>query len=522
VSKKLQNIGIVSLLTIASRVLGLARDTFSAAVFGLGGLQDAFVTAFSLPNLFRRLLGEGALTAAFVPKLQEELAARQKPGAFALLSNITTWLAAVTFGLVALAMLALSQSQQFAFENHDWHLVAHLSLVLFPYLAFVCVAAVLGAALNVLGRFTEPALSPIWLNVAMIGSLVLAVAQTDASDLARMHWLCAGVLIGGFFQMAVPAWALMREGWRPRLDLRRTAAVNEIAALMAPSLFGVAIYQINIYVSRLIAFSLERSAASALFFANRLMELPIGVFAIAVATVIYPLLARHAVARDFAAMAADYRKGLRLILVINIPAAAGLAVLSEPIVRLLFERGEFSASQTSLMAPLLALFALGMPFFSMTTLTIRSFYALRDTRTPVKIAAISFVINLVLTLALKDQLGARGLVIASTVAIVVQTVMLQYALVRRRPEMAFASLWRSVGQVLLATVVMSAAVAGGWWALPWLGLAIRIADVVALFGLIPVGVAVYAGLLWALRVEGRDDLEALFVRLRGRFGGAKG
>ena len=143
------------------------------------------------------------------------------------------------------------------------------------------------------------------------------------------------------------------------------------------------------------------------------MELPIGVFAIAVATVIYPLLARHAVARDFAAMAADYRKGLRLILVINIPAAAGLAVLSEPIVRLLFERGEFSASQTSLMAPLLALFALGMPFFSMTTLTIRSFYALRDTRTPVKIAATSFVINLVLTLALKDRLtrAASGVVI---------------------------------------------------------------------------------------------------------------
>ena len=519
-SKKLQNIGIVSFLTIVSRVLGLARDTFSAAVFGLGAMQDAFVTAFSLPNLFRRLLGEGALTAAFVPKLQEELQARAKPGAFALLSNVASWLALVTSGLVGLAMLALTVAQNFPFEDSDWRLVAHLSLLLFPYLAFVCVAAVLSAALNVLGRFTEPALSPIWLNLAMIGSLALAVSQTGAADLTRMNWLCAGVLLGGFLQMAVPALALVREGWRPRLDLRRTPAIHDIAALMAPSLFGVAIYQINIYVSRLIAFSLERSAASALFFANRLMELPIGVFAIAVSTVIYPLLAKHAVARDFRAMGEDYRKGLRLIFVINVPAAAGLAVLSEPIVRLLFQRGEFTASQTAMMAPLLALFAIGMPFFSMTTLTVRACYALRDVVTPVKIAALSFVVNLGLTLVLKDVLGARGLVIASTVAIVVQTILLQRALVRRLPGLAFGDLWRSLGKVVVGTAVMTAMVALGWQGLARSGLAARTADFVALVGLIPLGVAAYGLLLWWLRIEGRDDLRAMVAKVATRLTGA--
>jgi len=517
VSKKLQNIGIVSLLTIASRMLKLVRDTFSAAVFGLGGLQDAFVTAFSLPNLFRRLLGEGALTAALVPKLQEELQARQAAGAFALLSNVATWLAVVTGGLVLVAMLGLSQAYRFQFENSDWYLVAHLSVVLFPYLAFVCVGAAFGGALNVLGRFTEPALSPIWLNLATIGALAIAVASTDATQLNRIHWLCAGVLFGGFLQMTVPALALMRAGWRPRFDLRRTPAMTEIAALMAPSLFGVAIYQINIYVSRLIAFSIERSAASALFFANRLMELPIGVFAIAVATVIYPLLARHAVEGKFAAMGEDYRKGLRLILVINIPAAAGLALLSEPIVRLLFERGEFTAAQTALMAPLLTLFALGMPFFAMTTLTTRAFYALKDIVTPVKLAAISFAINLGLTLALKDILGARGLVIASTVAVLVQTVLLQRALVRRQHGLAFGQLWRSVGKVLLATMVMGLVVGAGWMLLPRAGLGLLATDVTAVFGLIPLGVAVYAGALWALRVEGRDDLAAMLTKLRRRF-----
>jgi putative peptidoglycan lipid II flippase len=519
VSKKLQNIGIVSFLTIVSRVLGLLRDTFSAAVFGLGALQDAFVTAFSLPNLFRRLLGEGALTAAFVPKLQEELQARERPGAFALLSNVASWLAVVTGLLVAVAMLALAVVQKMPLAGGDWPLVAHLSLLLFPYLAFVCVAAVLSAALNVLGRFTEPALSPIWLNFAMIGSLAFAVGRSGASDLARMHWLCAGVLLGGFLQMAVPALALMREGWRPAIDLRRTPAIHDIAALMAPSLFGVAIYQINIYVSRLIAFSLERSAASALFFANRLMELPIGVFAIAVSTVIYPLLAKHAVARDFRAMGEDYRKGLRLIFVINVPAAAGLAVLSEPIVRLLFQRGEFTAGQTAVMAPLLALFALGMPFFSMTTLTVRACYALRDVVTPVKMAAISFVLNLGLTLVLKDVLGARGLVIASTVAIIAQTVLLQRALVRKLPGLAFADLWRSLGKVVAASAVMGGVVALGWRALAGADIGTRATDVAALAGLIPAGVAVYALMLWWLRIEGRAELRAVIAKVGNRLTG---
>lgn len=516
-SRKLKNIGIVSSLTVVSRVLGLVRDTFSAAIFGLGGLQDAFVTAFSLPNLFRRLLGEGALTAAFVPKLQEELHARQKPGAFALLSNVATWLMLVAGVLVMLAMLLLSQARRFPVEDRDWYLVADLSVLLFPYLAFVCVAAVLSAALNVLGRFTEPALSPIWLNLAMIATLVVAVRSAELSDLQRMHWLCAGVLIGGFLQMAVPAWALTREGWRPRFDPARSPAVREIAALMAPALFGVAIYQINIYVSRLIAFSLERSAASALFFSNRLMELPIGVFAIAVSTVVYPLIARHAVERRFAEMAADYRKGLRLILVINVPAAAGLALLSEPIVRLLFQHGEFTADKTRLMAPLLALFAIGMPFFSVTSLTTRAFYAVKDTKAPVKAAAVSFLVNLALTLLLKDAFGAPGLVVASTVAIVVQTWLLQRALTHRLPGMQFGSLWLSLGKVLLGTAFMGAAVAGGWRliAATWPGS--RTADVVAIFGLIPVGVGIYAGALWLLRIEGRDELAALAARLKARF-----
>ncbi len=517
-SKKLKNIGVVSFLTVVSRVLGLVRDMRSAAVFGAEIFQDAFVTAFSLPNLFRRLLGEGALTAAFVPALQQELAARKKDGAFALLSNVASWLVVVTGGLVAVAMLVFSQSRRIAAQDPDWYLVADLSLILFPYLAFVCVAAVLSATLNVLGRFLEPALSPIWLNLAMILSLGVATTSLATTDAQRMHWLCGGVLVGGFLQMAVPAWVLWREGWRPRFDLQRSSAVREIAGLMAPALFGVAIYQINIYVSRLIAFSLERSSATVLFFANRLMELPIGVFAVAVGTVVYPLIARHAAERNWVAMASDYRKGLRMILVITVPAGAGLVILSEPIVRLIFEHGRFTSRDTALMAPLLALFALGMPFFAVVSLTTRAFYAVKDTTTPVKSAVLSFLVNIGLTFALKDRFGAPGLVVASTVAVIVQTIVLQRALAQRVVGMAFGELWQSLGKITLGTAAMSAVVYGGWWALDHAWPESRVKDSIAIFGLIPAGAAIYASLLWLLRIEGRNELAALLAKFRAKFG----
>jgi putative peptidoglycan lipid II flippase len=545
VSKNLKNIGVVSLLTVFSRVLGLIRDQVSAGIFGAGGLNDAFVTAFSLPNLFRRLLGEGSLTAAFVPMLQQELHERGRAGAFDLLSKVVSRLAAVTLGLVALAMFALSRIGplrgwaehadafgpvlRFLFETQDkWDLLADLTMLLFPYLAFVCIAAAFNATLNVLGHFLEPALSPIWLNLAMIGSLAGAGLHFASTPLGEMHWLCAGVLLGGFLQMAVPAVVLMQMGWRPRLDFAPSPQVSEILGLMAPGLFGTGIYQVNILVSRLLAFSLPVSAATTLFYANRLMELPIGVFAIAVSTVVYPLIAQHAVGRRFAEMAADYRKGMRLILVINVPAAVGLAVLSQPIVRLLYRHGNFSPEAAHDMSLLLTLFAVGMPFFSVVNLTVRAFYALKDTATPVRVATVDFVVNVVLSLLLRNWLGAPGLVLASTTAIIVQMILLQRALLRRLPEMTLAPLVPSLGKVLAGAAAMGALVWGGWQlvrgqegVIEIFKVRIQVADLLAVLILIPGGVLAYGMALWFLRIEGRDDLVALAGRWRGKITGRR-
>jgi putative peptidoglycan lipid II flippase len=236
---------------------------------------------------------------------------------------------------------------------------------------------------------------------------------------------------------------------------------------------------------------------------------------------VYPLIARHATEKKFDAMAADFRSGLRLILAINVPAAAGLALLAEPIVRLIYQHGAFTAENTATMVPLLALFVIGMPFFSVVNLTVRAFYAVKDTVTPVRVAAIDFVVNLCLSLLLRRWLGGAGLVIASTTAIVVQAVLLQRALVRKLPGLTFAPLWPSVAKILAATAAMGVVVeAGRRGLIAGLG-AGRATDLAAVAGLIPAGLMVYAGALWVLRIEGREEFAALWKKLRGRFGGAR-
>jgi putative peptidoglycan lipid II flippase len=289
--------------------------------------------------------------------------------------------------------------------------------------------------------------------------------------------------------------------------------VREIAHLMTPGIFGTAIYQINFSVSRLLAFSIDDSSATYLYTVNRLMEFPIGVFAVAVSTVVFPLIAAHAAKRDFGAMAVDFQKGIRLILIINIPAAAGLALLGQPIVRLIYMHGLLTAVDAGRMAVLLGVMVVGLPFFSVVNLMVRAFYAVKDTRTPVRIAIVDFVINLTISLILIRWLGILGIVVASTTSIIAQAILLERALVRKMPQMHFAPLAPSFAKVVAATAAMSAVVAGGWFGVRALGLGPRAADALGVAGLIPVGIGTYGAVLWSLRIEGRADIEAMLARL---------
>ncbi len=512
-SKSLKSIGVISFLTVVSRVLALVRDSLAFAIFGSGWLYSAFLTAFILPNLFRRLLAEGSMTAAFVPTLQEELHANGKEGTFRLLSKVASWLLVVTGALVGLAALLFSQSRLLSGHDEKWYLAADLAVLLFPYLSLISLAAACSAALNVHQHFVEPALSPIWLNLAMIGTLAGAGLHFAHTPLGEVHWLCAGVLLGGFLQMAVPAAVLINMGWRPTFDLGLSPRVREIALLMTPGIFGTAIYQINFSVSRFIAFSLDDSSVTYLYTVNRLMEFPIGVFAVAVSTVVYPLIAAHAVKGDFRSMASDFQKGIRLILIINVPAAVGLALISGPLIRLIYMHGHGTAEDAHRMALLLSLMVIGLPFFSVVNLTVRAFYAVKDTKTPVRVALIDFGINIGVTLLLIHWLGVVGIVVASTTAIIAQTFLLGRALVRRLPEMHLSPLIPSVGKVAGGTALMAIVVAGGLRLLPLLGLQARGTDLVSVAVLVPLAVGAYGLSLWLMRIEGRDDLEAILIRL---------
>lgn len=527
-SKSLKNISVVAGATVVSRVLGLVREMATAAVFGTGALNSAFVSAFTLPNLFRRLLGEGALTAAFVPTLTHELEARQREGAFRLVSKVASWLTLVTLVLVAVAMIAMANADALVRLAEAWGLPAgagrrlllgaDLAVVLFPYMIFVCLAAAFSAACQVLGRFTEPALSPIWLNLAILAALGFG-AWWAWADAARMRLLCAGVLAGGFLQMIVPAAVLWREGWRPAFDLKADERLREIARLMAPTVASSAVYLVNIAMSRLLGLTLNDNATSVLNLATRVMELPIGVFTIAVATVVFPLIARHAARSDWAALTADYHKGLRLVLMINVPAAIGLALLSEPVTRLLFQRGAFGAGDTALMTPVLAVYALGLPFVSYTSLALRGFYSLKDTSTPVRAAVLSFVVNLGLSLLLMRFWGTMGLAVAGNVAVVAQAVYLQTHLGRKRDGFGLGPLLPNLGKIALAGALMGGAVGLGLKALGRTGWPVALQDWAVIGGLIPLAAAVYGALLWMLKIEGRDELQALLARVRGRITG---
>ncbi len=516
VAKHLKHIGVVSALTLVSRVLGLVRDSLTARVIGGDLLASAFFTAFRLPNLFRRLLAEGSLTAAFVPTLQHELRDRGRAGALALLSNVISWLLVTTSAVVVLAMAVYHSDLLLpAQDAGKWRMMADLTVLLFPYLVLVSLAAAFSATLQVMERFTEPALSPIWLNLAMIAALGAAGLGLADTIEGRVRWLCAGALVGGFFQMAVPAAVLVREGWRPRFDLSASPQVRLIAGLMAPGILGTAVYQINQYVTQLLAYHVNDQAASVINYATRLMELPIGVFSIAIATVVYPVLARHAAEGNHDAMAVDYRKGLALILLVNVPAAIGLVTLAEPIVRLLFEGGRFTPQHTAMTVPLLRILAVGMPFLSVVSLTTRAFYAQRDTATPVKVALVNFVLNAGLCFALMGALGAAGLAAAGTTAVVVQAVVLQGALSRRQPGLAFGPLWPALARVTGAAAVMGAVTFGGWRLLASALGPGRLADGLAIFGLIPLAVGVFYLAARTLRAEGLDEITALVTR-RGR------
>ena len=510
--QNLKNIVVVSLSTVGSRVLGLVRDILIFAALGASLWNDAFILAFTLPNLFRRLLGEGALTSAMVPIFSDVLQRAGRSAAFVFFNQVLLRLFLILSGLVVSGMLAFGALAKSGLLSDRWTLGAELAVVLLPYMIFICIAAIVSAGLHILGRFAVAASTPMLLNLAMIGALIAGM-WLDEGQAQIVYWLCGGVLVGGLLQLLLPAWDLARQGWRPRVEQAASSEMSELWRLFLPGLMGAAILQVNILVSRLLAYSLDESAVSVLYLASRLMELPLGIFTVAVATVFFPLLARSVSEGDDHGFASALTQGMRLVVGISLPAGVGLFVLGQPILELLFRWGAFSPQNVSQTIPLIAIYGLGLPFYSAATFATRGLHACKDMKTPVRVAGLCLFVNLISGLVLMQFYGACGLAAGNVLAAIVQSACLWRALSKHRSEVGFSHLRGAFTKVLCAGLGMGLFCFIGHACVLSFELADKLNAAVVVGVFVPSGAALYFGLLYLLKFEELDVLAGMVRRV---------
>lgn len=516
--------GLVGALTLASRLLGLLRDAVFAAYFRQGG-TDAFFVAFTIPNVLRRLLAEGALTVAFIPVLTEcrqrrgEVAARELFAA-TLGAALVIWTAVCLLGIVFAPLVV----QSFAWGFHDdppkLALAVLLTRLTFPYLISVGLVALAMGALNSHGDFAAPALAPAVLNLVIIVVIVVLAPHSAAWGWPPIVTAGIGVLLGGVLQAAVQLPSLRRRGLllRPTLGLRNPEVLR-IGRLMLPSIFGLAVYQLNVILMRQFASFLAEGVISAIYYAQRLIEFPLGIFAVAIATVTIPSFAARASAGEFDRLKRSFNESLRLVLFVMLPASTGLIALALPLTAVLFQRGAFSHALARETASMLVGFAAGLWAAGGVRQTVPVFFALQDTRTPVKISLLSLLVFAGAALVLRGPLGGPGLALAVALSSVFNFVLLLLALRRRLGRLGLRSLGWSMARTSLAaagSAVTAGAVArlGRWEAGSQ---PLRNHGVLLLAVL--VGVLVFLALAALLRCPELQQITAVLRRRRQRAAG---
>ena len=513
-SRLLKSSGAVGAATLISRLLGFVRESVYAGFMAVGPVADAFYFAYSIPNLFRRLLGEGALTAAFIPIFKEQ---EKTAGEKAMWDSACAVLSALILlcgGLVLMVLVLFSGILATLTLGPQTSLILHLMRAMFPYLLFVCVAAVFIGILNARGHFFMPALGAAVLNVVMIGSVFLIAPRFGSQLEHQVFGLALGVLLAGFFQAAFQYPTLRREGFRFRwVNPFGNPTVIRVIRRMAPATLGVAAYQFNVVLTQSIAVHEAGNIVSAFNYAVRLMELPQGVVGVSLATYLLSELSGLAAEQKWADFQLVLREGLLQLLFINTLAMVVLVALAQPMVRLLFEHGKFDAQDTRLTAQALWGLAPGLLAFSLNNIFARAFYALGDTKTPTQISMACLVTNLVLAFFLIPGMHQAGMGLANTLSGVMNTVLLIVALRRKLPLFSF----EGMGKVLICLAVsgcLAGAVAWAWNAFMEQtfgvqGFWVRSSSV---FGAIGVAGTLYMGLcLWGGITPARD-LFRLFQR----------
>jgi putative peptidoglycan lipid II flippase len=496
----------VSALTMLSRLLGLAREQIFAITLGAGIASDAFLAAFRIPNLLRDLFAEGALSTAFVPTYVTTLRRESRAAAYTLANRVMSTLT-IYLGIVAAAAMLFPDPVvrlvATGFSPEKAELCAKLVRIMMPFLPAISLAVVAMGALNAEEKYTAPALASSMFNVvAIIGGLIVwAIGPTPRA--AVMTW-AALTLAGGVAQLAVQLPSLWRTGFRPKLipDLRlRDPGTRRVAALMAPATLGVAAVQVNVVINSTFASLVSDGAISWLSYAFRLMQLPIGVFGVAVGTTSLTHLARDAAREDWAGLQTTLRRGLRMVLFLTVPSTVGLALLGVPIVRLIYQHGRFSAHATVQTANALSGYAVGLVAYAAIKVVAPAFYALGRTRVPLVASLLSVAANLLWNLATFRRFGHVGLALGTSIAALVNVTVLTYAFQRSIHGLLTRDLLVPLFKIVAAAAVMAGAV----WAtmhylevMPGTGTAVF---AVKAFVPIGVGIAVYFGAARALRLD---------------------
>ncbi|MDY0096473.1 MAG: murein biosynthesis integral membrane protein MurJ [Candidatus Vecturithrix sp.] len=486
--------GIVGLSTVVTRVLGFIRDMVIALAFGAGMEADAYFVAFRIPSMLRRLVGEGALTVAFIPVFVEEHQ-QSEERAWALSHTVTTLLALFLIGLslagvVLMPFIVRGLAPGFQEIPEKFELTVYLTRITFPYILFISLAALAMGILNSLHHFLAPALAPIMLNLSLIGSVFFICPHLEQPVVG----LAIGVLVGGITQLAFQIPALTRQGfhYRPSFDYHNPA-VRKIGMLLLPAFFGLAVNQISVFVNTLLASYLPEGSVSYLYFADRVMEFPLGIFGIAIATAVLPTMSLQSAKGAYDELMDTLSFALRLVLFITIPSAVGLIVLRRPIVTFLFERGKFTAIDSEATAMALLYYTLGLSAIASVRIIVPVFYSLKDTLTPVKCAAVSVGINILCSLLLMKPLQHGGLALATTISAFFNLSLLIWLLRKRFGKMNWRNIGLATGKVCAASAVM------GLCCAPFTTLALQRAWFLG--AAIVVGIGVFVVCAWLIKSQ---------------------
>lgn len=434
----LKSTAVTGGMTLVSRISGLVRDIVFANLIGAGSgvAADAFYVAFRIPNFLRRIFGEGAFSQAFVPVLAEYRARRSAENTRAFVDHLTGLFGLVLFGITVLGVLAaplivMALAPGFLADPEKYSLTVDMLRIVFPYIFFISLVAMAAGIMNTCGRFAAAAFTPVLLNLCLIGAALL-LAPRLATPVMALAW---GVFLAGIVQLLfqLPFLSRIHMLPRPRVQLRkRDEGVTRVLKLMLPAIFGVSVAQVNLLVNTLLASFLVTGSVSWLYYSDRLMEFPVGVFGIALATVILPSLADKHASRSHEDFSRLLDWALRWAFVICIPATVGLVALSGPLVATIYHHGAFTPHDVEMSAAALIAFAVGLPGFILVKVLAPGFYARQDTKTPVRIGMVAMLVNVALSLALIFPLKHVGLAAAISIAAFVNTALLYHWLRRHR------------------------------------------------------------------------------------------